>query len=96
MATSDIKRIIPNRLVRLIIVRTNPAIIKLIVSEVVVMMIKIRSSVGFCMLPKKPEIESSKLLVIRDNATLLTIAKETTRRKITDNFAFQNGLTVSL
>jgi hypothetical protein len=80
----------------LIIVRTNPAIIKLIVSEVVVMMIKIRSNVGSCRLPKKPAIELSKLLVIPDDATPLTITKEITRRKITDNFVFQKGLTVSL
>jgi hypothetical protein len=96
MATRDIKRIIPNRLVRLIIVRTNPAIIKLIVSDVVVIMIKAKSKVGFCMLLKNPVRESSKFLVMPDSAIVLTMIKETMRKKITDSFAFQNGLTVSL
>ncbi|GKS62155.1 hypothetical protein YTPLAS21_16130 [Candidatus Nitrosocosmicus sp.] len=70
--------------------------IRLIVSEVVVIMIKIKSSVSFCIVSKYAVIELSKLLVIPDNAIVLTITNEIIRKKTSDIFAFQNGLTVSL
>jgi hypothetical protein len=77
-------------------VSTNPAMSRLIVSEVVVIIIKIRSRLGFCILLKNLEIESSKFFVIPDTAIRLITAKEIKIKIKIDNFTFQNGLVVSL
>lgn len=93
LATSEISIIMPKRLVFLIIVKTNPTIIRFIVSETVVITIISKSLCPFLiMFSKYFEIGTSMFLIRPVTASSVIVKKHKKNIKICAYFTFQNGL----
>jgi hypothetical protein len=93
IVTREISNIIPNRLVFLIIVKINPAIVRFIVSENVVITMVDMSVCSFLgIFVKEPEMKLSTSFVKPVIANTVIITKHSKNAKIYDLLIAQKGL----